>query len=242
MNNVSSIQYSGVENYNITANKKNENSSKSNTELNSFSTIQFTSKNDGKTYFAKKLTLTENGKEVTGVYVFPKDAKPDKDGNIQGEFMSYDTFKEKLASELPCVNSNTIKAYNGIKTPSPEEKFDRALKSGVKLSDGKILLRQIMMNTGNTEIKPSKNAGEYDVIFTSFVGGYKHEPSVKTLSEDELFADKGLSAGSIKPLEDGNYEVTYYIDSNFNNNDTNTAIMTKEECIEFLKSKHDIYI
>lgn len=79
--------------------------------MDTFNTVEWKNKNNGKTYVAKKLTLTENDKELTGVYVFEKGAKPDKDGKITGEFMSFDSFMQKMADELPSVNSSTAKAY-----------------------------------------------------------------------------------------------------------------------------------
>lgn len=225
-----------VSNYNF-ANKAKASTEKNKNGIDSFNTVEFTSKKDGKTYLAKKLTLKENGKELTGIYVFDKAAKPDKNGNIQGEFMNYETFMEKLSDELPSVPANSIKAYNpNITTKSPEEKFDLQFNSGVRLSDDKVLIRPHILNTGSTEIKPSKNPGEYNVIFTSYVGGYKHEPKVRTLDEESLLKNKGLSSGTIKRLGDDTYEVTYYTDRRFNDNyETATEVMSKEECTKFLR-------
>lgn len=212
--------------------------SSGNSELDNFSTVQYTSKKDGETYIAKKITLTQGDEEVTGIYVFNKNAKPDENGDIKGEFMNFETFMKKLSDELPAVSANTVSAYHpNIKTMSPEEKFDKAFDSGVKLSDGAVLLRPIMMNTGSTEIKPSKKDGNYDVISTSFVGGYKHEPSIRTLTEQQLMEDKGLCNGTLKKTDDGKYELTYYTDTKFNQNyETTTKVLDKSECMEFLRN------
>ncbi len=229
------IQGTNAEQNNAVKNKKNNG-------IEKFSTIEYTSKKDGKTYIAKKITLTQDGKELEGIYVFDKSAKPDEKGNIQGEFMNFDTFMKKLSDELPVVKASNVSAYNpNMKTMSEEEKFDKGYNSGIKFSDGSILLRPHMLNTGLTEIKPSKNEGEYDVIFTSFVGGYKHEPTKKTLDEESLILDKSLCRGSIKQLDDNTYEVTYYTDSNFKNYDTTSQIMNKAECIEFM-NKNFLYM
>lgn len=203
--------------------------------------IMYTSTKDNKTYTARQLTASENGKEITGVYVYDAKAKPDKNGNINGEFMSMDTFKKKLTDELPAVNASLVQAYNpNIKVSSPEEKFDCALSCGVQLSDGSTLLQPYMMNTGHTEIK-NNNDGTYDVVFTSFVGGYKHEPVTRTLSEEDLIADKGLCGGLIKKLDDNSYEVTYYTSSNFKDTEMNTEVMDKNSCIDFMTG-HGLHI
>ncbi len=215
-----------------------EKESKSNKSgIDNFTTVEYTSQKDGKTYVAKKITLKQNGEELTGIYVYDKSAKPDKKGQIQGEFMSFDTFMKKMASELPRVDVSNVKAYNpNIKTMSLEERFDKGLESGVKLSDGSILIRPTVLNTGSTEIKPSKNGEGYDVIFTSFVGGYRHEPSIRTMSEDELINNKSLSGGTIKKLDDNSYEVTYYNSTKRSDHEMTTEIMDKESCMKFLSS------
>ncbi len=226
-------------NYNSGINAKGQEPKSNKSGIDNFTTVEYTSQKDGKTYVAKKITLKEGGEELTGIYVFDKAAKPDANGQIQGEFMSFDTFMEKMASELPRVNASNIQAYNpNFKALSPEEKFDKSFESGVKLSDGSILLRPTMLNTGSTEIKPAKNGDGYDVIFTSFVGGYKHEPSIRTMSEEDLIKDKGLSGGTIKKLDDNSYEVTYYNSSNFKDHEMTTEVMDKATCMEFLASRH----
>ena len=97
-------------------------------------TIEYTSIIDGKTYCAKQITGTENGKSITGMYVCDKSVKPDNSGNITGEFMSNSTFFERMAEELPTVNSELVTKYNpNIRTLSEEEKFDKNFDSGITI-------------------------------------------------------------------------------------------------------------
>ncbi len=203
-------------------------------ELTPFDEIKYQNKNDGKVYHARKMTITDGNKEVKGVFVFAEDAKPDKNGQIQGEFMSVESFFKKMGDELPTINSQTIQSYNSnIKKMSFEEKFDKAFKNGVDLGNGAKLLRPIIENTGSTEIKALPN-GEFEVKFTSFVGGYKHEPNIRTLSYDSLVHDRGLCGGEIKDNGDGTYEITYYKNHQKNNFETVTEVLPKDEAMKLI--------
>ena len=136
-------------------------------------TLEYKSTKDGKTYCAKQLTGTENGKSVTGMYVYDKSAKPDMLGNIQGEFMSFPTFLEKMANELPTINADLAKQYNpNIQTMSDEEKFDKAFNSGVPLSDDKILIRPSVLFTGSHQIRRNQD-GTYTLTTKSFLPQYR---------------------------------------------------------------------
>ncbi len=201
-------------------------------ELAPFDTLEYVNKNDGITYVAKKLTFQQGDKTVNGVFVFAKDAKPDKNGQIQGEFMSVDTFLKKMRDEVPRVDARTVQSYNSnIKTMSPEEKFDRGYASGIELSDGTKLLRPTMLNSGTTEIKRTSD-GNYDVIFTSHLPMYKGKTENKTVNESELRNDLSLYGGTIKATDDGNYEVLH---KNFGNE---PIILSKSETIKFLRRNH----
>lgn len=135
-------------------------------------------------------------------------------------------------NQLTSFKSSLARTYfPNIRTMSSEEKFDIQYDKATELSDGTKLIRPTVLNTGSTEIKPSKKAGFYDVIFTSFSGGYKHEPTIKTISEDELKSDKYLYAGQIKQIGDNKYEIKYLDDSN----KLVTKTLSKEECIEIMK-------
>ena len=80
-------------------------------KMKHFTTVEWKNKNDGQTYVAKKITLKQGGEEVTGVFVFNKNAKPNEKGDIDGEFMSYETFMQKMTSEVPSVNISYAQAY-----------------------------------------------------------------------------------------------------------------------------------
>ena len=67
------------------------------TGIDNFTTMQWQNKNDGKTYIAKKLTIKQGDKEITGIFVFDKMAKPNEKGIVPGEFMNYDTFMKKIS-------------------------------------------------------------------------------------------------------------------------------------------------
>ncbi len=204
--------------------------------------LEYKSTKDGKTYCVRQLTGTENGKSITGMYVYDKSAKPDMLGNIQGEFMSFPTFMEKVANELPTINADLAKQYNpNIQTMSAEEKFDKDFNSGVPLSDDKILLRPHIIFTGSHQIARNQD-GTYTITTKSFLPQYRNNPpTVKTLTEDELYNDKGLCGGSIKKLDDNSYEVTYYTSSNYKEHEMTTEVMDKKTCIDFLKT-HCLYI
>ena len=80
-------------------------------KMKNFTTVEWRNKNDGETYVAKKITLKQGGEEVTGVFVYNKTAKPNEQGQIDGTFMSFDTFMEKISNEVPAVNSSLAQAY-----------------------------------------------------------------------------------------------------------------------------------
>ena len=80
-------------------------------KMKHFTTVEWTNKNDGQTYVAKKITIKQGDKEVTGVFVFNKSAKPNEKGDIDGEFMSYETFMQKMTREVPAVNSSYAQSY-----------------------------------------------------------------------------------------------------------------------------------
>ena len=190
--------------------------------LSHFYEIEYTSKNDGKTYIAKKITLKQMDKEVTGIYVYDKSAKPDQNGNIQGVFMNYDTFMKHLENELQPVGFNLMNSYypniNCSKMNNPEipEEDDEsyplepgvelieAMKDGIALSDGSVLLRP-WMQTVSSEIDKNDD-GTYTVKLTPVIPGAKTE--VKVLTEDELKSSIAYF-GSIKESDDGTVTVDY---------------------------------
>ena len=196
-----------------------------------FDTIQYTSKKDGKTYIAKKYNITDGNKSVTGVFVAEKGAKPDKNGKINGQFMSYESFMKKLSDELPSVNSNLISSYysnihraevdesfplecdesapleNDILTPEEvDNKLKSLLDSGVHLRDGSVLLKEL--REGGSAHKISSNEdGTYTV--TSIPIRYGAKAITQNMSEIELITNRSIFGGAIKQLDNGNYRVTF---------------------------------
>ncbi len=177
--------------------------------LSHFNTIEYTSKNDGKTYIAKKLTLKQNDKEVTGIYVYDKTAKPDQNGKIPGVLMSYDTFMKQLANELLTVDSNLMTSYypNINKTASQKNSVDltKSMQNGVELSNGSILLQRHLQGGASHNIEKNED-GTYTVKSTPI--SYGAEAKIEILSEDELKSSNAYF-GSIKESDDGTIAVEY---------------------------------
>ena len=215
--------------------------------LDNFTTVEWKNKNDGKTYVAKKITLKENGKEITGVFVFDKEAKPNEQGKIDGEFMSFDTFMKKMGDELPVVNSSMAKAYFpniSVKTLEAKAKdltsardlgaeFEESFNSSVKLSNGSVILKPSIEGSSN-DIKQNDN-GNY--ILTSRPAQMGAEAKTSEITEDEIIGNKSLCGGTIKKLDDNKYEVTYYTESSFKDKNTGTVILDANECAVFMQ-KH----
>ena len=200
------------------------------------SEMEYTNKKDGKTYVARKVLVKENGQYLAYVSVFEKGAKPDENGNIKREVMSIENFMQKLGDELPSITSGNVKAYNpNIRTMTPEERFDKGLINGVKLSDGSTLVRPNTENTGLTEIK-SLGAGLYEVKSTSFVGGHKHIPQVRVISEKQLLNNRFLCAGTIKALDDGTYDIRSFDHDKLEDKKVNITNQDKAYCVGIIKT------
>lgn len=221
-----------------TQQKQNDN------QLKNFQNIEWKNKNDGKTYMAKKLTLVQDGKEITGVFVFDKSAKPDKNGDINGEFMNFDAFMKKLASEIPAVNSSMAQSYfPNIKYTSvgkaapakPAENFDDIFENSLKLSDGSMIIKPIIAGSSNS-IKKDENGKYY---LTSRPSIYGAEAHTREITEEEILNPRtGLSAGTIKKLDDGNYEVNCFKGTDEQNA---SKIMSGDECAKFLQNNSLYY-
>ena len=232
MNNLGSVNNLGKSFY---IGEKEENINKNEQQLPQFKQMEYTNKNDGKTYVAIKSQIQEKGKYVAIVFVYAKDAQPDEKGNIKGEYMSFEKFMQKLGDELPRMTSSQVKAYNpNINTMSPEERFDKGMENGVKLSDGSVLVRPHIVNTGSTEIK-SLGKGLYEVKSTSFVGGHKHMPQIRVMTEKQLLGNKFLCAGTIKALDDGTYDVRAF-DHDKTTGKVSVENCDKDYCITMMKT------
>ncbi len=223
------------------ANSHKTESKKNDNQLENFQNVEWKNKNDGKTYVAKKITLKQNGKELTGIFVFDKTAKPDEQGNIKGEFMNFDAFMKKLTEELPSVNSSTAQSYfpninhtnksAGNKTVSvnPGLEFEDTFKNSLKLSDGSMIIKPDLAGVSNNITKGED--GKYYLTSMAVVMGA--EPHTREITEDEILNPKyGLCAGTIKELDNGNYEVTYFGDAYTKES---TEVMNSSECAKFLK-------
>ncbi len=140
---------------------------------------------------------------------------------------------EKLSSEP--VKADLVSAYYpNINISKSQDSAAKKYDNGLELSDGSKLLRVMVANTANTEIKKSEQEGMYDIVTTSLAGGHAQEPSVQTVSEEELLKDKGLAAGKVKKLDDDSYEVTYYTSSNYKDFTETTQVLTGEELNKFM--------
>lgn len=207
-----------------------------------YSTIEWTNKNDGNVYVGKKIKLTQNDKELTGVYVYRKDAKPDEKGNIQGVFMSYDTFIKKMADEVPTINSETAKGYfPNIK----DVKNDPRIQPKKPLSLDEIIDQSVKLPDGSVIFKPSICGVEHDIQADN-KGNYKLTsqavrigsiPTTKKITPKEIMNNKWLCSGTAKKVGDDRYEVRYFAD-NDSKNGIETKIMTEKEVKDFMKSKH----
>lgn len=216
-------------------------------ELDNFSNVEWKNKNDGKTYVAKRTVIEAGGKEIPGVMVFDKSAKPDKNGNINGLFMSYESFLKKIADEVPAVNSSLAKSYfpninNKVSTvnssiigeEAPLEigfDFDNTYDSSLKLSDGSIVIAQPMCGAS---FKLTKNdEGKY--YLTTRPSVYGSTSSTKEVTEDDILDNFAICNGTIKKLDDNKYQVTY---SRNKNAEKEVKIMDSYECAKFMEENH----
>ena len=136
---------------------------------------------------------------------------------------------------LSVYSSQARNYFPNIGTMSPEKTFTLQYRNAVELSDGYKLIRPKSINSETIEIKPDSTNGLYNIIFTSFLGGYQHIPFKRTISEEELKADKYLYAGQIKQIDEEKYEFTYHDE----NNSFISAILNRKECIELMQKTGD---
>lgn len=140
---------------------------------------------------------------------------------------------EQVNQAVPCdcksVNCSHVTGYfPNIKVASPEAKFDKAFENATKLSDGSAILMPTMIGSSSTIT--SNGDGTYTVKTQPSMMGAK--PIVKTMTEEELIADKGLCAGLLKQNDDGSYDITYefkddeagWVPATFTNIDKNAVM------------------
>ena len=91
---------------------------------------------------------------------------------------------------------------------TPKELFIVQYNSATELSDGSKLIRPVCLSLGKVDIIPSEtNRKEYIVTIKS---PYQDEPTVKTMTENELLSNKTLCRGKIKPTnEKGKYLISF---------------------------------
>lgn len=220
-------------------------------KMKHFTTVEWTNKNDGQTYVAKKITIKQGGKEVTGVFVFNKSAKPNEKGDIDGEFMSYETFMKKMTSEVPAVNSSYAQSYfpNIVqRKPEIDESavleevdesfplelgidFEENFDSALKFSDGSMILKP-QIEGCISELEKDDNGNFLLKTRAVMMGAEEH---TRPISEDQILSDKGLCAGTIKKLDDNKYEVTYYTSPYYNNHEQKTEVMDMYDCAMFIR-------
>ena len=231
-------------------------------KMKNFTTVEWKNKNDGETYVAKKITLKQGDEEVTGVFVFNKNAKPNEKGDIDGEFMSYETFMKKMTSEVPSVNSSYAQAYfpnivqrkpeidesavleavdeSAVLEDIPEDEsfplelgldFEENFESALKLSDGAMILKPIMEGVIR-ELSKDDNGNFFLKSRAVMVGA---EEKTRPISEEQILADKGLCAGTIKKLDDNKYEVTYYTSPYYKDKEQKTEVMDMYDCAMFIR-------
>ncbi len=113
---------------------------------------------------------------------------------------------QKPDCDCKSVNCSHIAGYfPNINVASPEAKFNMAFDGATKLSDGSALLMPSMLGSSSTV--EANGDGTYTVTTQPSMMGAK--PTVKTMTEEELIADKGLCAGLLKQNDDGSYDITY---------------------------------
>ena len=106
--------------------------------------------------------------------------------------------------------------YPSLTRTVEEKRFNNAFDNATKLSDGSALLRPTMLGSSSTIIE--NDDGTYTIKTQPSKMGA--EPTFKTITEEELIADKNLCAGLLYKNEDGTYDITY----EFKDNDTNEWI------------------
>ncbi len=126
------------------------------------------------------------------------------------QFKNKPVLGEQVNHTVPCdcksVNCSHITGYfPNINVTSPEAKFDKAFEDATKLSDGSAILMPTMIGSSSTIT--ANGDGTYTVKTQPSMKGA--EPIVKTMTEEELIADKNLCAGLLKQNDDGSYDVTY---------------------------------
>ena len=236
-----------------------------NDKMEHFTTVEWKNKNDGETYVAKKITLKQGDEEVTGVFVFNKNAKPNEKGDIDGEFMSYETFMKKMTSEVPAVSSDLAKSYfpnivqrkSEVDESAVLEEVDESavledvpedesfpLELGIEFEEN--FESALKLSDGSMILKPQlegsirklekdENGNFFLKSRAVMMGAEEH---TRPISEEQILSDKGLCAGTIKKIDDNKYEVTYYTSPSHHNYEQKTEVMDMYDCALFMRDNY----
>lgn len=125
---------------------------------------------------------------------------------VQNNSLGTQKNAEKSECNSKSVNYSNISGYfPNINIKSPEANFDKEFEGATKLSDGSALIMPSMIGSSSTVV--ANDDGTYTV--TTQGTKFGSEPTVKTITEEELIANKSLCAGLLKQNENGSYDISY---------------------------------
>ena len=136
----------------------------------------------------------------------------------------------------PVTYANISGYYPNLTMTVEEKRFNNAFDNAIKLSDGSALLKPTIC--GAVKTITSNEDGTYTVkTHPTLIGA---EPTFKTITEEELIADKSLCAGMLYKNDDGTFDITY----EFEDDDINEWIpvtltgIDKQSVINTIKLEH----
>lgn len=125
---------------------------------------------------------------------------------VQNKHIQQQENEQKTKCNCKSVNYSNISGYfPNINIKSPEANFDKEFEGATKLSDGSALIMPSMIGSSSTVV--ANDDGTYTV--TTQGTKFGSEPTVKTITEEELIDNKGLCTGLLKQNENGSYDVSY---------------------------------
>ena len=110
----------------------------------------------------------------------------------------------------PVTCANISGYFPNLTMTVEDKKFDIAFEKATKLSDGSAVLRPTIY--GETNTITSNDNGTYTIVTQPTKIGT--EPSIKTISEEELINDKNLCTGLLYKNDDGTFDITYEFKDN----------------------------
>ncbi len=143
-----------------------------------------------------------------------------------------DEISARKANGLPSgiTVDNSILCPN-VKKHTVSELFDIQYQDAVKLSDGSVLVRPVILSLGEVDIKPSEvKKGCYDVSLNHNI--YSNRTSDGMLiKEKELLENRSLCRGKIKQIDNDTYSV-FFVNSDGEKRMVKTD---KAGCLETLR-------